>query len=105
MAHDVAGIVLVDGVCFAGIREPVDRAGKAFERAGCRRNVGAVVAFGCAYLMYPAFLDWAGATQRNAQHREKDGHIWQSRFVWVCVITILASAGLSLGMWKLNTDS
>jgi len=77
---------------------------KPLKELGVGGTLGAVVAFGCAYLMYPAFLDWAGATQRNAQHREKDGHIWQSRFVWVCVITILASAGLSLGMWKLNTD-
>ena len=39
-ADNVASIVLVNGVCFTGIREPSDRAGEAFERAGCRRNVG-----------------------------------------------------------------
>jgi uncharacterized protein len=55
--------------------------------------------------MYPAFLDWAGAVQsRKAQHREMDRKFWQGRFLWVCVITILACVGLSLGMRKLNTD-
>jgi predicted RND superfamily exporter protein len=77
---------------------------KPLKELGVGGTLGAVVAFACAYLMYPAFLDWAGAAQRKAQQKEKAGHFWQGRFVWVCVITILASAGLSLGMWKLNTD-
>ena len=77
---------------------------KPLKELGVGGTLGAVVAFVCAYVMYPAFLDWAGATQRKPQHREKDSHFWQRRFVWVCVITILAGAGLSLGIWKLNTD-
>ena len=77
---------------------------KPLKELGVGGTLGAVVAFACAYLMYPAFLDWAGAAQRKAQQKEKAGHFWQGRFVWVCVITILASAGLSLGMRKLNTD-
>jgi len=77
---------------------------KPLKELGVGGTLGAVVAFACAYVMYPAFLDWAGATQRKPQHREKDSHFWQRRFVWVCVITILAGAGLSLGIWKLNTD-
>jgi predicted RND superfamily exporter protein len=77
---------------------------RPLKELGVGGTLGAVVGFACAYLMYPAFLDWAGAVQKRAQHREKDGHFWQGRFVWICVLTILASAGLSLGMRKLNTD-
>jgi uncharacterized protein len=77
---------------------------KPLKELGVGGTLGTVVAFACAYLMYPAFLDWAGAVRTKAQHSEKNGHFWQRRFVWVCVITILASAGLSLGMRKLDTD-
>jgi uncharacterized protein len=77
---------------------------KPLKELGIGGTLGAVVAFACAYLIYPAFLDWAGAVQRKAQHREIDHKFWQRRFVWICAITILASAGLSLGLRRLNTD-
>ena len=34
---------------------------KPLKELGVGGTLGAVVAFACAYLMYPAFLDWAGA--------------------------------------------
>ena len=77
---------------------------KPLKELGVGGTLGAVVAFACAYLMYPAFLDWAGAVHSKAHHKEKAGQFWQRRFVWICVITILVSAGLSLGLRRLNTD-
>jgi uncharacterized protein len=76
---------------------------KPLKELGVGGTLGAVVAFACAYLMYPAFLDWAGAAQRKAQYKAQ-GPFWQRRFLWICVITILASAALSLGLPRLNTD-
>jgi predicted RND superfamily exporter protein len=77
---------------------------KPLKELGVGGTLGAVAAFACAYLMYPAFLDWAGAVHGKAHHKEKDGQFWQRRFLWICVITILVSAGLSLGLRRLNTD-
>jgi uncharacterized protein len=77
---------------------------KPLKELGVGGTLGAVVAFACAYLMYPAFLDWAGAVQSKAQHKAKDGQFWQRRFLWICVIAILASAALSLGLRRMNTD-
>ena len=74
---------------------------KPLQELGVGGTLGAVVAFACAYLMYPAFLDWAGAVQRKAQYKAQ-GPFWQRRFLWICVITILASAALSLGLPRLR---
>ncbi|MGC1629027.1 MAG: MMPL family transporter [Candidatus Acidiferrales bacterium] len=77
---------------------------KPLKELGIGGTLGTVVAFACAYLMYPAFLDWAGAVQKRAHAGGTDRRFWQRRFVWVCVIAIMASAGLSLGLRRLNTD-
>lgn len=77
---------------------------KPLKELGIGGTLGSVVAFVCAYLMYPAFLDWAGAMHKRANPRAMNRQFWQRRFVWVCVIAIIASAGLSLGLRRLNTD-
>ena len=77
---------------------------KPLKELGIGGTLGAVIAFACAYLLYPAFLDWAGSAQKSAHPTGTDRQFWQRRFVWVCVIAILASAGLSLGLRMLNTD-
>jgi predicted RND superfamily exporter protein len=38
---------------------------KPLKELGVGGTLGAVVAFACAYLMYPAFLDWAGAVEKG----------------------------------------
>ena len=77
---------------------------KPLKELGIGGTLGALIAFACAYLMYPAFLDWAGAVPNRARPRGTDRQFWQRRFVWVCVIAVMASAGLSLGLRRLNTD-
>ena len=76
---------------------------KPLKELGTGGTLGAVIAFGCAYLMYPAFLDWPASVEKSAPPGP-DRQLWQHKFVWVCVIAILASAGLSLGLRRLNTD-
>ena len=77
---------------------------KPLKELGVGGTLGAVVAFICAYLMYPAFLDWAGAPKKNAAPKSAPHHFWQRKFVPICIIAILASAALSLGLRHLNTD-
>jgi uncharacterized protein len=77
---------------------------KPLKELGIGGTLGALIAFACAYLMYPAFLDWAGTVQKSEHPRGTDRRFWQRRFVWVCVVALMASAGLSLGLRRLNTD-
>jgi uncharacterized protein len=65
---------------------------------------GTLVAFACAYLMYPAFLDWAKPRPSAVADRGHGMRFWNRRFVWVSGAIVLAGAALSLGLTKLNTD-
>jgi predicted RND superfamily exporter protein len=71
---------------------------------GVGGTLGSTVAFACAYLMYPAFLNWAGRPQKEGSVRKSEHHFWQRKFVWVALIAVLGSAGLSSGLTRLNTD-
>jgi uncharacterized protein len=66
-------------------------------------TLGTIIAFACAYVMYPAFLGWVGARKKE-QPGGTDRRFWQWRFIWVCGIVLLISAALSLGLRRLNTD-
>ena len=65
---------------------------------------GTLVAFACAYLMYPAFLDWAERKPSAVARLGPSTRFWNRRFVWISGATILVSAGLSLGLRRLNID-
>jgi predicted RND superfamily exporter protein len=77
---------------------------KPLKELGIGGTLGSVIAFACAYLVYPAFLDWAGTAHHRTNPKGTDRQFWRRRFAWVCVIAILASAGLSWGLRRLNTD-
>ena len=77
---------------------------KPLRELGIGGTLGTVVAFACAYLMYPPFLDWVGTVHKKSAFEGGDQKFWSRKFVWVCVIAIIGSAGLSLGLWRLNTD-
>jgi uncharacterized protein len=77
---------------------------KPLRELGIGGTLGTIIAFACAYLMYPAFLDWAGTVQKRERADGTDRKFWHRRFVWVCVIAIMGSAGLSLGLRRLNID-
>ncbi len=77
---------------------------KPLRELGFGGVVGTVVALVCAYLMYPAFLDWAGPRETKMVAKEANSNFWERKFVWAAVITVLASAGLSFGLMRLNTD-
>ena len=104
VAHDFAGVFLVDGLRFAWIRQLVVRAREALRELGYGGVVGTVAALVCAYVMYPAFLDWAGPKETKMVAEETGSRFWERKFVWASLATVLVSAGLSFGLTRLNTD-
>ena len=77
---------------------------KPLRELGIGGTLGTIVAFVCAYLMYPAFLDWVGRVHKKVVLEGIDRKFWRRRYIWVCVITIIVSAGLSCGLRRLSTD-
>ena len=78
---------------------------KPLRELGWGGTLGTVVAFGCAYLMYPSFLRWSGKPYSSEKAPAKGGaSFWQGKFVWVSIAAVLLSAGLSFGLMRLNTD-
>src|SRR5213079_6854 len=65
---------------------------------------GTVVAFVCAYLMYPAFLRWAVPRKSKVVAAEHTHAFWSRRFALLSLAVILLAVGLGLGLTKVNTD-
>jgi uncharacterized protein len=77
---------------------------KPLRELGLGGTVGTVVALVCAYLMYPAFLDWAKPSETKAGAKGTGAAFWDRKFVWPALATVLLSAALSFGLFHLNTD-
>ena len=77
---------------------------KPLRELGAGGLLGSVVALFCAYVMYPAFLNWAKPQKTTVDSEAKTGEFWKRSFSWVSVAVILATAGLSFGLTRLNTD-
>jgi predicted RND superfamily exporter protein len=77
---------------------------KPLRELGIGGTVGTVVALAAAYLMYPAFLDWAEPKQTGTVAEESKSGFWEGKFIWVSVIAVLGCAVLGLGVTRLNTD-
>jgi predicted RND superfamily exporter protein len=66
--------------------------------------LGTVVAFTCAYLMYPSFLRWAVPRKSKIVEAEPTHAFWSRRFALLSLGVILLGAGLGLGLTRVNTD-
>ena len=77
---------------------------KPLRELGLGGVVGTVVALICAYLMYPAFLNWAAPKETRMVAQETASRFWQRKFAWASVAVVLGSALLSFGLMHLNTD-
>src|SRR5256714_13228372 len=66
--------------------------------------LGTVVAFACAYLMYPAFLRWAVPRKSKIVEAEPTHSFWSRRFGLLSLGIIVLGIGLGLGLSKVNTD-
>src|SRR5438045_1514976 len=76
---------------------------KPLRELGFGGVLGTVVAFICAYVMYPPFLRWAVPRKSKLVEQEPPPAFWSRRFVLLSLGVILISAALGLGLTKVNT--
>jgi predicted RND superfamily exporter protein len=77
---------------------------KPLRELGFGGVLGSIVAFGCAYVMYPPFLRWAIPRESKIVEAEPPHWFWSRRFPILSAAVILVSAGLGFGLKKINTD-
>jgi uncharacterized protein len=77
---------------------------KPLRELGFGGVLGTVVAFVCAYLMYPAFLRWAVPRKSKIVEAEPTDAFWSRRFALLSLGVILLSVGLGFGLTGVNTD-
>jgi len=66
--------------------------------------LGTVVAFVCAYTMYPPFLRWAVPRSSIVTDIGPGRRFWSRRFVPLSIGVIVVSAALGVGITRLETD-
>src|SRR5213592_1133319 len=77
---------------------------KPLRELGFGGVLGTVVAFVCAYVMYPPFLRWSVPRESKIVEAEPPHWFWSRRFGWVSLGVILLSVGLGFGLRRVNTD-
>jgi predicted RND superfamily exporter protein len=77
---------------------------KPLRELGFGGVLGTVVAFVCAYVMYPPFLRWAVPRESKIVEAEPPHWFWARRFGWLSLGVILLSVGLGFGLYRVNTD-
>src|SRR6266853_2885820 len=77
---------------------------KPLRELGFGGVLGSIVAFACAYVMYPPFLRWAVPRESKIVEAEPPHWFWSRRFPILSVAVILVSAGLGFGLRRLHTD-
>src|SRR5436305_2244273 len=77
---------------------------KPLRELGFGGVLGTMVAFICAYVMYPPFLRWAVPRESKLVEQEPPHWFWSRRFRLLSLGVILLSDGLVLGLTKVNTD-
>ena len=77
---------------------------KPLRELGFGGVLGSIVAFACAYVMYPPFLRWAVPRESKIVEAEPPHRFWARSFPILSVAIILVSAGLGFGLKRVNTD-
>src|SRR5438046_5679327 len=67
---------------------------KPLRELGFGGVIGSVVAFICAYIMYPPFLRWAVPRQSKLIEQEPPRAFWSRRYAVLSLGVIIVSAGL-----------
>jgi predicted RND superfamily exporter protein len=78
---------------------------KPLRELGFGGVLGSIVAFACAYVMYPPFLRWAVPRESKIVEAEPPHRFWVRPFPILSAAVILVSAGLGFGLRKVNTDA
>ena len=77
---------------------------KPLRELGFGGVLGTLVAFICAYVMYPPFLRWAVPRESKLVEQEPPHWFWSRRFGLLSLGVILVSIGLGVGLTRVNTD-
>ena len=77
---------------------------KPLRELGFGGVLGSIVAFGCAYTMYPPFLRWAVPRENKLVEAEPPHWFWSKKFPILSAAVILIAAGLGFAVKKVNTD-
>src|SRR5437868_4872990 len=77
---------------------------KPLRELGFGGVLGSVVAFGCAYLMYPPFLRWAVPRESKIVEAEPSRKFLARPFPIFSAVVIIASIVLGFGLRQVNTD-
>jgi uncharacterized protein len=77
---------------------------KPLRELGFGGVLGTLVAFVCAYVMYPPFLRWAVPKESKLVEVEPPHWFWSRRFGWLSLGVIVVSIGLGFGLPRVNTD-
>jgi predicted RND superfamily exporter protein len=77
---------------------------KPLRELGFGGVLGTVVAFICAYVMYPSFLRWAVPRQSKLVEKEPPHAFWSRRFVLLSLGVIVLGIILGFGLSRVNTD-
>lgn len=77
---------------------------KPLRELGFGGVLGTVVAFACAYLMYPAFLRWAVPRESKIVEAEPTHAFFSRRFALLSLGVIFLGIGLGFGLTRVNTD-
>src|SRR5205807_2588603 len=77
---------------------------KPLRELGFGGVLGSVVAFICAYVMYPSFLRWAVPRQSKLVEQEPPRVFWSRPYAVLSLGVIVVSVGLGFGVTKVNTD-
>src|SRR5438445_2976893 len=77
---------------------------KPLRELGFGGVLGTVIAFICAYLMYPAFLRWAVPRKSKIVEAKPTQAFWSRRFALLSLGAILLGISLGFGLTRVNTD-
>src|SRR5437660_4533464 len=77
---------------------------KPLRELGFGGVLGSIVAFACAYVMYPPFLRWAVPRESKIVEAEPPHRFWARPFPILSAAVILVSGGLGFGLKYVNTD-
>jgi predicted RND superfamily exporter protein len=77
---------------------------KPLRELGFGGVLGTILAFICAYVMYPSFLHWAVPRKSKLVEQEPPRAFWSRRFVLLSISVILLSVCLGFGLRRVNTD-
>src|SRR5437016_3992854 len=77
---------------------------KPLRELGFGGVLGSIVAFACAYVMYPPFLRWAVPRESKIVEAEPPHRFWARPFPILAAAVILVSAVLGFGLKRVNTD-